>query len=92
MSIKRGEWPLDKVKAEAERLFQLAQEAYVRSYLPPEPDRERAEKLCVKMGPHINVSVVSLNSFSVIQLIGSISKATSGIREICASLALKSQN
>ena len=41
--------PLEKVKAEAERLFQLAQEAYVRSSLPPEPDRDRAEKLCVKM-------------------------------------------
>jgi len=49
LSIKRGEWPLEKVKAEAERLFQLAQEAYVRSALPPEPDRDRAEKLCVKM-------------------------------------------
>ncbi|HEV7396781.1 MAG TPA: hypothetical protein VGN86_09760 [Pyrinomonadaceae bacterium] len=34
-SIKRGEWSLEKVKAEAERLFQLAQEAYVRSSLPP---------------------------------------------------------
>ena len=51
LSIKRGEWPLEKVKAEAERLFQLAQEAYVRSSLPPEPDRDRAEKLCVKMTP-----------------------------------------
>ena len=49
LSIKRGEWPLEKVKAESERLFQLAQEAYVRSSLPPEPDQERAEKLCVKM-------------------------------------------
>ena len=25
LTIKRGEWPLEKVKAEAERLFQLAQ-------------------------------------------------------------------
>jgi hypothetical protein len=49
LSIKRGEWPLEKVKAEAERLFQLAQEAYVHSSLPPEPDRDRAEKVCVKM-------------------------------------------
>ena len=49
LSIKRGEWPLEKVKAESERLFQLAQESYVRSSLPPEPDRNRAEKLCVKM-------------------------------------------
>jgi len=49
LDIKRGEWPLDKVKSEAERLFQLSQEAYVRSTLPAEPDRSRAERLCVSM-------------------------------------------
>src|SRR5687767_377184 len=49
LDIKRGTWPLDKVKAEAERLFQLAQEAYVRSPLPPDPDRPRAERLCVEL-------------------------------------------
>lgn len=49
LDIKRGEWPLEKVKAESERLFQLAQEAYVRSTLPAEPDRARAERLCVGM-------------------------------------------
>ena len=49
LDIKRGAWPLEKVKAESERLFQLAQEAYVRSSLPSEPDRDRAERLCVEM-------------------------------------------
>lgn len=49
LEIKRGNWPLDKVKSEAERLFQLSQEAYVRSPLPAEPDRLQAEKLCVEM-------------------------------------------
>ena len=49
LDIKRGEWPLERVKAEAERLFQLAQEAYVRSSLPAEPDRDRAERLCVEI-------------------------------------------
>jgi uncharacterized protein len=49
LEIKRGGWPLEKVKAEAERLFQLSQEAYVRSSLPPEPDRVAAEHLCVQM-------------------------------------------
>jgi hypothetical protein len=49
LSIKRGEWSLEKVKGEAERLFQLSQEAYVRSTLPPEPDRASAEALCVEM-------------------------------------------
>lgn len=49
LDIKRGEWPLEKVKSEAERLFQLSQEAYVRSSLPAEPDSDRAERLCVDM-------------------------------------------
>jgi hypothetical protein len=49
LDIKRGAWPLEKVKAEAERLFQLSQEAYVRSTLPAEPDRARAERLCVEL-------------------------------------------
>jgi len=37
------------VKVEAERLFQLAQESYVRSPLPPEPDRKRAEQLVISI-------------------------------------------
>lgn len=49
LDIKRGAWPLEKVKIEAERLFQLSQEAYVRSPLPAEPDRARAERLCVEI-------------------------------------------
>ena len=36
-------------RAEAERLFALASEAYVRSPLPPEPDRKRAERLVVEI-------------------------------------------
>lgn len=49
LSIKRGEWTLEQVKAEAERLFRLADEAYVRSRLPPKPDRDGAEKFCVEI-------------------------------------------
>jgi hypothetical protein len=49
LTIKRGEWPLEQVKTEAERLFQLSQEAYVRSSLPAEPDRDRAERVCIEM-------------------------------------------
>src|ERR1051325_1592837 len=41
LDIKRGASPLEKVKAQAERLFQLSQEAYVRSSLPPAPARAR---------------------------------------------------
>jgi uncharacterized protein len=49
LSIKRGEWSLDKVKEESERLFALTKEVYVRSPLPAEPDRERGEKLCMNI-------------------------------------------
>jgi len=49
LDIKRGNWSLDRVKMEAERLFQLAQEAYVRSSLPAEPEHKKAELLCVEM-------------------------------------------
>jgi predicted nucleotidyltransferase len=48
-AIKRGEWSLEKVKAEADKWFDLAHEAYVRSPLPPHPDREKAEKLTVEI-------------------------------------------
>jgi hypothetical protein len=46
LSIMRGEWPIERVKEEADRLFKLAEEAYVRSSLPPKPDMKRAEALC----------------------------------------------
>jgi uncharacterized protein len=49
LDIKRGAWPPEKVKTEAERLFQLAQEAYIHSTLPPEPDHTRAKRLCIEM-------------------------------------------
>lgn len=49
LEIKRGEWTLDQVKAEAKRLFVLAQEAFVRSSLREQPDRQGAEDLVVSM-------------------------------------------
>ena len=49
LSIKRGEWPLELVKAEAERLFRLAEEAYSLSTLPEKPDGRRAERLCAEI-------------------------------------------
>jgi len=47
--IKNGEWSLEKVLKESDRLFALAQEAYIHSPLPPKPDREGAERLLVKL-------------------------------------------
>lgn len=37
LKIKNGEWSLEKVKAEADRLFELADKALVKSVLPAEP-------------------------------------------------------
>lgn len=47
LQIKRGEWSLDDVKAEAERLFTLTKEAFNKSTLPPHPNKEKAERLCI---------------------------------------------
>src|SRR5579862_3713164 len=44
-AIKRGEWSLDRVMAEAERGFERARQARDRSPLPEQPDAERAEQL-----------------------------------------------
>jgi len=49
LEIKRGMWPLDKVKSEAERLFHLADEAYVRSTLPNKPDIPAIEKIVMEI-------------------------------------------
>lgn len=49
LAIKRGEWSLERVKEEAERLFKLAEKAYVRSSLPPKPDAAKAERLCMEI-------------------------------------------
>jgi predicted nucleotidyltransferase len=43
--IKSGKWTMDQVTKEAERLFTLAQEAYVRSNLPAYPDQIKIDKL-----------------------------------------------
>lgn len=47
VAIKRGEWSLEKVKAEAERLFARADAAYDRSTLPVKPDSAKVNELCV---------------------------------------------
>ena len=45
-AIKQGEWSLDKVKEESERLFQVAEQAYLQSKLPANPDKEKVSTLC----------------------------------------------
>ncbi len=45
--IKRGQWPLERVQRESERLFAEAEAALASSTLPERPDREKAEVLLV---------------------------------------------
>lgn len=47
--IKSGQWSLEKIKKEADELFILAREAYVRSPLPPNPDFKKAEELLISI-------------------------------------------
>jgi predicted nucleotidyltransferase len=47
LEIKKGKWTLDEVKDEAERLRTIADEAYVRSDLPKQPDPEKVNALVV---------------------------------------------
>lgn len=49
LAIKNGEWSLERVQSEAEKLFELAREANVRSPLPPEPDKQGIERLSVRL-------------------------------------------
>jgi uncharacterized protein len=49
LEIKRGEWPLDRVKAHAAELFEEAKAARDRSTLPDRPDRAGAERLLVRL-------------------------------------------
>jgi predicted nucleotidyltransferase len=47
--IKTGKWSLEKVQTEADDLFKLANEAFVRSPLPPKPDYDGAERLLIEI-------------------------------------------
>ena len=47
MAIKQGGWTLERVKAEADRLFKVAEETYLASTLPVGPDMDRVNSLAV---------------------------------------------
>lgn len=46
LEIKRGEWSLERVVTEADRLFASSEQAYINSRLPNDVDPERINKLC----------------------------------------------
>lgn len=47
LEIKRGEWTLEQVKAEADRWFKLSEQAYLDSKLPAGPDYDAINRLAV---------------------------------------------
>jgi len=49
LEIKRGEWSIEQVKTEADRLFIVAEQAYSMSKLPDKPDHEKINKLCIRL-------------------------------------------
>ena len=49
LEIKRGEWSLEQVKAEAERLFISAETTYTLSKLPVKPNHEKINNLCLSL-------------------------------------------
>ena len=49
IEIKRGEWSLERVQAEADVLFKQAQEVYIHSTLPVKPDYAKAEALLISI-------------------------------------------
>jgi predicted nucleotidyltransferase len=49
LEIKAGEWPLEQVKKEADKLFMQAEEAYNNSKLPEEINYNKVNSLCTKI-------------------------------------------
>lgn len=49
LAIKMGEWTLEQVQREADKLFKLAEEAYIRSTLPNQPNYEKANDLLIEL-------------------------------------------
>lgn len=49
ISIKSGKWKLEKVKKEAERLFQQAKNARDKSFLPEKPDYQKIQDLLIHL-------------------------------------------
>ena len=49
LDIKRGKWSLDQVLKEADRGFKLAEEMYLKSDLPREPDKEKVNRLLIEI-------------------------------------------
>lgn len=60
MAIKRGEWPIERIKAESESAFIAMDAAVMDSPLPEEPDHDRIEKLVVSLMASSKMADVAL--------------------------------
>jgi len=49
LSIRHGEFTLEQIQSEAERLFKHLDDAYVNSKLPNSPDRDKINELLINM-------------------------------------------
>jgi predicted nucleotidyltransferase len=49
LEIKKGEWPLDKIVAEADKLFVNAEQAYINSTLPANVDTKKINALSINI-------------------------------------------
>ena len=49
LEIKKGMWTREQVTTEADRWFKLAEEAYINSTLPQQPDKSKINKLCIEV-------------------------------------------
>jgi predicted nucleotidyltransferase len=49
LEIKKGEWTMEQVEKESERLFKLAEEAYLKCELPKEPNINRINALSIEV-------------------------------------------
>jgi len=64
LQIKRGEWSLERVKEESDRLFEELHTAYTNSTLPESPDKEEIDKMLVSiLLNHILSRVVRLKTY-----------------------------
>lgn len=63
LEIKLGKWKLEQVKAEAERLFKLADEAFIHSKLPNQPNKYAAEMLVADvLSNHVTTNYESMEA------------------------------
>lgn len=65
LSIKRGEWPLEKVKTHSEDLFAAMREARDASTLPEEPDWSKVDALLMDILSVAHTSEIVLRAHAV---------------------------